>query len=309
MRAQAFDLNGVRREFAPMEPKAQTGEGVHLFSRSGFLDDDWWHRSFWMYGKGVKSGYGGWFQPGNFAPSGRLMVFDDTTLYSFDRKPMSMANASVYDYYLYAADKQTKEEGIARVASANQRINAASTKKSAASSDWAIRKKFSLTELSAAGFKWAEGDLPLLARGMVLANRTVFLVGPPDVVDEEKAFRHPDDPAIKARLVEQAAALGGRRGALLWAVSATDGRKLAAWRLASMPVFDGMAAAGGRLVFAATDGNVVCLAGEGAPLEPAPGATPVPLDVSVKATVLQTLSKDTEFAHLDQAHVEVVVAR
>jgi len=303
LRAQAFDLDGKRRDFAPMDPKEQTGEGVHLFSRSGFLDDDWWHRSFWFYGKGVKSGYGGWFQPGNFAPSGRLMVFDDTTVYSFDRKPMSMANASVYDYYLYAADKQTTEDAIQRVASANNRINAASTKKSAAASDWALRKKFSLTELSAAGFKWAEDDLPLLARGMVLADKTLFVAGPPDVVDEEKAFWNVDDPAIKAKLNEQADALEGRRGAVLWAVSAADGRKLAAWQLDSMPVFDGMAAADGKLFYAATNGKVVCLAADGTPLKPAPTTGPLPLDITVKTTTAQLPSKDAEFAKLENAHV------
>jgi len=303
MRAQGFDLNGVRKEFAPMEPKEQTGEGVHLFSRSGFLDDTWWHRSYWMYGKGVKSGYGGWYQPGNFAPSGRLMVFDDTTLYSFDRKPMSMCNASVYDYYLYAADKQTKEDAIQRVSAANGRINAASNRKGAASSDWALRKKFSLTELSAAGFKWAEGDLPLLARGMVLADKTIFVAGPPDVADEEKALQNPDDPGIKSALDEQVAALEGRRGALLWAFSTADGRKLAAWQLDSMPVFDGMAAANGTLLFATTDGKVVCLSSDGAPLKPAPEAKPAPLDIGVKTTEITLPSKDGEFAKLDQAHV------
>jgi len=303
MRAQRFDLNGTRQEFAPMDPKEQTGDGVHLFSRSGFLDDTWWHRSFWMYGKGVKSGYGGWYQPGNYAPSGRLMVFDDTTLYSFDRKPMSMCNASVYDYYLYAADKQTKEEDIQRVASANNRINAASSKKSASSSDWAVRKKFSLSELSAAGFKWAEGDLPLLARGMVLADKVIFIVGPPDLADEEKAFQKPDDPLLKVKLDEQIAALEGRRGSLLWALSAPDGRRLAAWHLDSAPVFDGLVAAGSRLFLATIDGKVICLSGEGAPLNPAQDAKSSALDISVKATDVKQPSKNADFSKLDRVNV------
>ena len=303
MRAQRFDLNGARQEFAPMDPKEQTGEGVHLFSRSGFLDDTWWHRSFWMYGRGVKSGYGDWFKPGNYAPSGRLMVFDDFALYSFDRKPMSMCNASVYDYYLYAADKQTKEEAIQRVTAANGRMNAASIKKVASTSDWALRKKFSLSELSAAGFKWAEGDLPLLARGMVLARNTVFIAGPPDVVDEEKVIQSPDDPAIKMKQAEQVAALEGRRGALLWACSAADGRRLAAWQLDAVPVFDGMAAAQGKLFFATIDGKVVCLGGNGTPLKPAPDAKLTPLDIGVKTTVINLPSKAADFARLDQARV------
>ncbi|MBM3890644.1 MAG: hypothetical protein FJ388_16140, partial [Verrucomicrobia bacterium] len=303
MRAQAFDLKGARREFAPMDPKEQTGDGVHLFSRSGFLDGDWWHRSFWMYGKGVQSGYGGWFQPANYAPAGRLMVFDEKLVYGFDRKPEAMCNASVYEYFLYGADKKGAAERIERVQKAVGKINATSSKRSVVSSDWAARRKFSISELSAAGYKWAGGDMPLQARGMVLAAGALFVAGPPDIVNEEEAFRKQDDPAIKAKLAEQAAALEGKRGALLWAFSAADGKKLAAWQLDSMPVFDGMAAANGRLFFASVDGKVICFSGEGAALKPAPHAPIAPLDLSVRSTEIKLPSKDGDFAKLEQAHV------
>jgi hypothetical protein len=76
-------------------------EGVHLFSRSGFLDDSWFFRSYWIYGKGVSSGYGGWFRPGHLAPAGRLMAFDSSALCGYDRKPEYLCNASVQEYYLY----------------------------------------------------------------------------------------------------------------------------------------------------------------------------------------------------------------
>ncbi len=284
MRAQPFDLAGVRQDPAPMEAKAQTGEGVHLFSRSGFLDDSWWHRSFWMYGKGVTSGYGAWFRPGNFAPAGRLMVLDDTTVYGFDRKPELMCNASVYEYFLYAAVRHLTEADIQRVATATGRINASSPKKTASASDWALRSKFSLRELSAAPYKWAQGDPPLQARAMVLAGDTLFIAGPPDVLNEEEVFADPDAPALQPRLAEQMAALDGRRGSQLWAVSAANGRKLASFVLDSMPVFDGMAAARGRLYAATSDGKVLCLGAEGAPLAPAPRGDLVPLDTQPRTT-------------------------
>jgi hypothetical protein len=157
--------------------------------------------------------------------------------------------------------------------------------------------------LSAAGYKWAEGDMPVQARGMVLAGGALFVAGPPDLVNEEDAFRKQDDPEIKAKLAEQAAALEGKRGALLWVFSASDGKKLAAWQLDAMPVFDGMAAANGRLFFASVNGKVVCLAGEGAALKPAPDAPIASLDISVKATEVKLPSKDGDFAKLEQAHV------
>jgi len=58
---------------------------------------------------------------------------------------------------------------------------------------------------------------------------------------------------------ELLAALEGRKGAELWAVSAADGTKLAQVNLASEPVFDGMAVAEGRLYVAAIDGKIISL--------------------------------------------------
>ena len=84
--------------------------------------------------------------------------------------------------------------------------------------------------------------VPLRPVAMVLAGETLLLAGPPDLADSADAL----------------AAFEGRRGALLWAVSAANGAKLAEYPLQAPPVFEGMAAAGGRLYVCATDGRVVC---------------------------------------------------
>ena len=73
----------------------------------------------------------------------------------------------------------------------------------------------------------------------------LFVAGPPDVVDG-------DDPM---------AAFEGRKGAVLCAHSAADGKKLAERRLDAPPVFDGLIAAAGRPFMCTTDGRVVCLGG------------------------------------------------
>ena len=49
---------------------------------------------------------------------------------------------------------------------------------------------------------------------------------------------------------------------MLWAVSAANGTKLQERKLAELPVFDGMVAAGGRMYYASVDGGVVCLSGK-----------------------------------------------
>ncbi len=51
-------------------------------------------------------------------------------------------------------------------------------------------------------------------------------------------------------------------GALLWVASAASGQKLAQYHLESLPVRDGMAAAGGRLYMTMADGRVICWSSE-----------------------------------------------
>lgn len=92
--------------------------------------------------------------------------------------------------------------------------------------------------------KWS-AQVPVRARAMVLAGHCLFFAGPPDVVPANDPY----------------AAFEGRLGAKLWTVSAKDGKKLAEISLDAVPVFDGMAAANGRLYLATKDGKVLCMKG------------------------------------------------
>lgn len=96
---------------------------------------------------------------------------------------------------------------------------------------------------------------------MVLADKTLFIAGPPDVVDEEEAFRRVGDPEMDAKLAEQDAVLNGSQGTLLWAVSAEDGEKLAEHKLDCLPVFDSLIATESHLYMTTTDGAIQCLRG------------------------------------------------
>jgi hypothetical protein len=95
------------------------------------------------------------------------------------------------------------------------------------------------------GAKWGE-TVPIYVRAMALAGNTLLVSGMPDSVD-------PKDPL---------AALEGRAGGVLWAVSALDGKKLAECRLNAPPVFDGLIAADGCLYLSLTDSRVICLGGK-----------------------------------------------
>ncbi|MDP6635748.1 MAG: PQQ-binding-like beta-propeller repeat protein [Phycisphaerae bacterium] len=71
MRSQQFDLNGKRTHItnSAWDDNIKMGVGrEHLFSPTGFLDDNWFHRSYWIYGNSFLEGgsmpSGGWFEMG-----------------------------------------------------------------------------------------------------------------------------------------------------------------------------------------------------------------------------------------------------
>ena len=471
MRSQAFELDGTPR---PLEAFPRAGEGhggssfapppnqdaryAHLFSPTGFLDDSWWHRTYWLYGSRFYSGWSAYYLSGKVVPSGRILVFDDANVYGFGRKPQYYRWTTPIEHHLFAADKampepmselpgqaarrtdgsadssisrvqvpksdglnpagkpltveawiyadrpdgvvlahggqaqgyslylqqgrphftvRAKDQGgtaaadqsvtgrwchLAGVLTADKRIelyvdgkqvataaaptlipaqpqesidigadgqslvveyrtsmqfegriddvrlyhralgadelaDRAAGKKPAdeqtglvlaynfddgkASDDSELGHHGTLERATAvegrsgralqfAGarrspsaartlveHRWSV-DLPLMPRALVLAGDTLFMAGPPDLVDEDQAAQSMASPATQANLVEHAAALDGQRGGLLWAVSAADGRQLAQQPLDAPPVFDGMAAAGGNLFLVTIDGRVLC---------------------------------------------------
>ena len=263
MRSQKMDLEGNRLEIPVESVNQQPAEGSHLFCQIGFLDDTWFHRSYWTFGRRVAGGYGAWFQAARHVPAGRILVFDDGRVYGYGRKPQYVVNASVLEYHLFGADRHTTPEAIDRVRKANAEMNARLDKKSANSSDWKLRRGFPVENLTAARYHWTFDQPSLQIRAMVAAADTLFVAGHPDFIDERRALRLPDDPDVQQRLQRQAEALEGRHGGGLWAVSKADGQPVARYRLKSPPVFDGMAVADDRLFVATLDGSVLCLGGEG----------------------------------------------
>jgi len=92
--------------------------------------------------------------------------------------------------------------------------------------------------------RWTK-PVAIHARAMVLAGKVLFVAGPP------------------AAAVEAPEARDEGQGALLLALAASDGAELARHRLEAPPVFDGLAAAGGRLYVTLEDGRLVCMDGKG----------------------------------------------
>jgi hypothetical protein len=106
---------------------------------------------------------------------------------------------------------------------------------------------------------WAQ-DVSLMVRAMVKANDVLFIAGPPDLIDEEETFQKivDRDREVEAQLAQQNDALDGKLGGSLLAVSAADGSTLSQFHLDSLPVWDGMAAANGKLYLSTVNGDVLC---------------------------------------------------
>lgn len=472
MRSQQFDLNGKRLELGPHSGDAaeqgrdQRG-GEHLFAPMSFLDDSWFHRSYWVFGRSFAGGHNGYYQAAKNTPSGRILVFDKRDVYGFGRKPEYLKWTTTMEHQLFAASREAPEQppsavdnkdkrrgkgpakgsmvrfkitpslnptgealiveawvkpgkknggvivarggpadGYALVlndskpaflyrnknqlssAAAEQKINGEWTHllglintdkelqlyvngKLAASgkapdfirkdpaqgleigaddggpvgnykspfpfqglidqvkihhgsiSEKEIQQRYSAKSENQAlenaklvlnctfdqgkandlsgmknhgqvsGAKFSDqgkfgkaislsgkfgksrkispylvkhywnSDIPLLARAMLLADRHLFVAGPPDLIDEEESFKKltSGDPTVTKLLAKQDAAFKGKNGALLWTVSADSGEKLAQIKLPALPVWDGMAAARGKIYIATTDGKIICLEG------------------------------------------------
>jgi len=457
MKSQVFDLQGNRREIGPnsgdfsKQVSIQGGEKAHIFCPTGYLDDEWWHRTYWVFGRSFAGGHGGYHRAGVFTPSGRILVSDGEQVFGFGRKPQYYKWTTPIEHQLFCANKPEEVVGpppgggnssgigvnvdnkpsldptgkpltveawvmaekpggviVARggpaegyalvldkgkpqfIVRADGDVNAIKGSKNAVGK-WVhiagvltADKKMQLYvdgELAASGeakslittepaqalqvgvddagsvgdyavnfplagsfdeirvyhaalaadqvkqhadgepadaeglvlhltfdsekatdesgnkhhghvrsgefalgkfgkalklvaqrarkgnrgtpktnvdYVWT-ADMPIFVRAMAMADRTLFVAGPPDIVDEEQVKNSLNDPETQALLAEQAAAIDGGKGSVLYAVSADDGSILGKHELKKLPVFDGMAAAGGRLYMATTDGSVICL--------------------------------------------------
>jgi hypothetical protein len=254
MRSQQFDMDGNRTFIGVRDAMDQAGDGAHVFSPLGFLDDSLFYRSYMMYGKTVKSGAGHWALMGKTTPSGRLIAVGDRTVYGFGYKPEFFVESLVYDFQLYAAEMAGDKRSMEKIVHPPQDFSI--TVRYLA--DWKLRQGLPKDEQTAVQYKWKVEDPPLQARGLIVAGKTIFVAGPPDILSEEETFFTLDDEDVRKKLEEQEAILKGKDGSIMWAVDAKTGIKLSEYRLDSLPVWDGMAAANGSIFLSTIDGEVIC---------------------------------------------------
>lgn len=249
-----FSDGGDKKNVLNLNRDVADEECTHLFTAPGFLDDDWHHRSYWVYGETATSGWGNWMKAGKQVPAGRIMsVTEDGKVFGFGREPAFWAQAHVLEYQLFAARGKQYQQKDA------EKTFAYIKNKEVDTTDFMQNSKLEIYKMTNTDFIWRNVNPPLLGRALVCADNLMFVAGPPDVLDETKLHGRFNEPEVIANLQKQQDAFDGKMGALLWAVSIEDGKMLMEYKLEAPPVLDGMAATEGKLYIVCQDGQVVCM--------------------------------------------------
>lgn len=209
---------------------------AHLFTPTGFLDDTWWHRSYWLFGDEFNAGWGGWWKVGNRVPSGRILAVRGDVVYGFGRDQYLGGNTGQWRggerNHLFAMDRNAQPT----IPPADARRGKKQPKP------------------PSQVFRWSE-HVPFWVKGLVLAGDTIVAAGPPEPKLD------PANPLALENVEQATASLAGKRGGVLRTVSAEDGTTRVELPLNAPPVFDGMIVAAGKLFLSDTDGNVTCFYG------------------------------------------------
>lgn len=195
----------------------------HLMTNDGFLDKEWFNRTYWTY----SDRWPGYYFTYRGPKSGQILVFDDENTYALKVYTKRHGHSPEFQpgtgYHLIA-DRNTTEPVLDVMEIGAEK-----------------GRGYSRTELPI----WAK-RVPIRAQGLLLANERLYLVGPPDLPPEQGAYE----------------AMIGKRGAWFRVVSTENGETLGEFEMDDVPVFDGLIAAGGRLYMTTLSGTLICLGSE-----------------------------------------------
>jgi len=196
---------------------------AHLITTDGFLDKTWFNRTYWMHSRRWPGYYFTYRGP----KSGQILVFDDENTYALKVYTERRGHSPEFQPgsgYRLIADRNTTRPVLDVMEIGAEK-----------------GRGFSRTELPI----WNR-RVPIRAHGMLLANKHLYLAGPPDLPAGAGAYE----------------AMIGKRGALFRVVATDDGESLAEFKMKEVPVFDGLIAAGERLYMATMDGTLICFGGK-----------------------------------------------
>jgi hypothetical protein len=214
----------MRHQILDRAGKPQTERVTHLHGPDGYLSSNTSSRLIWTYAPLYTSPHQGAFYDIRLSrvlfPSGRILVEDDDTIYGFGENHYAkMRTDPGGAFALFACPKQS-DVPLDRTAKEY--------------------RKLALAGKHQVQFNWWK-RVPIQAWAMVKTEEALFVAGAPGNVSVSQD------------------ALDGKAPGRLLAVSPADGTVLSEMTLSSMPVWDGMAAAQGKLYITLVDGSTVCL--------------------------------------------------
>ena len=209
----------------PNRGAATTKPSRHIRTTAGFLDDSWFNRTGFFLGR---------------EPCGEYVIAAGGRSFGVKAYPRLEANTGFFTfadkgYEVYCADttnrpapkpprRKRPRKPITTVPRTGRPSSGSNSRFEKPSKRlWQIR-------------------LPIRVIAMVRAGGTLFAAGTPDVLDKADPY----------------AAYRGARGGLMKAIAVADGKILAEYKLDAAPVYDGLAAAGGRLYVSTTTGKIIC---------------------------------------------------
>jgi len=261
----------------------------HLFGSLGLLESTWWERTYWIFGWHFYGGARGHAYARTLFPGGRILTFDADHVYGYvdlalDAENPGLFSADKYPQYLDLAEELERHGLIDRMVRQASREGRRLDREKLVQ---LIRNTYhweggmprdpQAMNLSRKGigdvirrvrkyrYRW-HAEVPLYPQGMVLDREHVFLAGPPRF-DEQAVNQYlaavPADrwqlPPVVRDALEK---FTGKDGGVLMVAKKADGKPVTTVKLPGPPVFDGMIAAGDRLLLSLADGSVLCLRGK-----------------------------------------------
>ena len=202
----------------------------HIFSNMGFLDDTYFNRGYWIYGKRHFSGAADGLVTARYLPSAYLMASNADHIFGFDRNQYIPKDKGLIkgSSNLYCAEKKLIElEGKIE------------TKKNKG------RAIVELMKPTKVNYLW-KNDAPMIVRGMVVTDNALFIAGP-------------EFPTLSG-FSGNNAVLKNDQPSLIMAIDKKTGKKLSSEPLLSgLPVRDGLIASDENLFVTTKNGILYCL--------------------------------------------------
>jgi hypothetical protein len=199
---------------------ADAAAGRHIVASGGFLDGQPQHRTCWALTASIGKS------------AGDILVSNGKEYYEVQGFPLWI-NHSYFDprrngYTLFAGTMDSTSKAAPEETVRNRR---------------SARKR---EKREAGGKEMWRLQIPITGKAMAMAGNVLFVAGEPMKFD---------DPSYK----NYVAAYNGQLGGRLLAVSATDGKRLAEYKLNAAPAWDSIAIANRHLYIGLADGTVQCL--------------------------------------------------